>query len=256
MTDIDDFKSNFLNDILIAFSLLSRIPVPIDHEAAGKRAAIAVWAYPIVGAVLGLVAGCIGGLLYWLGAPTTLAAIAALGSLAMLTGGMHEDGLADCADGFGGGMDKSRRLEIMKDSNIGAFGAIALILFLLARAGSIETLMTSSMIPALMAVGAASRLPMVLALYAMPNARGDGLSQSVGTPPEQCLGIAIGLTLIICILCLGLSGIIVFGWAMIGAAIMAIIAHRAISGQTGDVLGAMQQWAEVCALGAVVAVLT
>ena len=125
---MDDYKNHIMDDILIAFSLLSRIPVPVDHELAGKRAASATWAYPIVGLVLGLIAGIIGTTLHWFGAPAGIAAIAALGSLAILTGGMHEDGLADCADGFGGAMEKDQRLTIMKDSRIGAFGAIALVL--------------------------------------------------------------------------------------------------------------------------------
>lgn len=256
MTDMDDYKNHILDDVLIAFSLLSRLPIPVDHALAGKRAAVATWAYPIVGLVLGLIAGIIGTTLHWFGAPAGIAAIAALGSLAILTGGMHEDGLADCADGFGGALEKDRRLEIMKDSRIGAFGAIALVLFLLVRANSMDSLMHLSFIAPLMAVGAASRLPMILAMYAMPNARDGGLSQTIGAPPEASMGIAISLTLVICFICIGWSGIFVFAWAMIAAGVMAIIAHKAIGGQTGDVLGAIQQWAEVGALGAAIAALT
>ncbi|MEK6205489.1 MAG: adenosylcobinamide-GDP ribazoletransferase [Amylibacter sp.] len=256
MTDISKVQANILIDIPTAFSLLTRIPVPCDHANAGERAAIATWAYPLVGAMLGLIAGIIGSLLYWFGAPGSLSAITALVTLAMLTGGMHEDGLSDCADGFGGAMEKERRLKIMKDSRIGAFGAIALILFILGRYSSMEVLIYASFIPPLVAVGAASRLPMVLAMYAMPNARSEGLSASVGKPPETSLAIAITLTLLICFLCLGLSGIFIFGWAIIAAIIMAYLAQRAIGGQTGDVLGAIQQWAELAALGAAVSALT
>jgi adenosylcobinamide-GDP ribazoletransferase len=252
MTDISTIKASILSDIPAAFSLLTRLPIPVDHELAGKRAATSTWAYPLVGATLGLLAGIIGSLLYWFGAPASIAAIAALTTLALTTGGMHEDGLADCADGFGGAFDKDRRLEIMKDSRIGAYGAIALIIFLLARATSMESLVNITFIPALVAVGAASRLPVVLAMYAMPNARADGLSSGVGKPPEMSLIIAIITTIILCYLCIGWSGIFVFGWAMIAAIIMAVIAHRSIGGQTGDVLGAMQQWAEVGALATAV----
>lgn len=256
MTDITTLKANILSDIPAAFSLLTRLPIPVDHELAGKRAAVATWAYPLVGAALGLIAGIIGSLLYWFGAPASIAAIAALVTLAITTGGMHEDGLADCADGFGGAYDKTRRLEIMKDSRIGAYGAIALVLFLLARATSMEALINTTFIPALIAVGAASRLPMVLAMYAMPNARTDGLSSKVGKPPEIALIIALISTLALCYLCIGWAGILVFGWAMIAAIIMALLAHRSIGGQTGDVLGAMQQWAEVGALAATVTAFT
>ncbi|MBE9477557.1 MAG: adenosylcobinamide-GDP ribazoletransferase [Proteobacteria bacterium] len=251
-----DIPTSIMTDIPAAFSLLTRLPIPVDHEVSGARAAIATWAYPLVGAVLGLIAGIIGSLLYWFGAPGSLAAIAALIALVIMTGGMHEDGLSDCADGFGGAMDKEKRLEIMKDSRIGAFGAVALILFILGRYSSMEVLIYTSFIPALIAVGAASRLPMVFAMYVMPNARGNGLSATVGKPPEASMAIALALTLLICFVCIGWAGIFVFGWAMIAAGIMACLAHRAIDGQTGDVLGAMQQWAEFAALGAAVAALT
>ena len=256
MTDMNEIDADILEDIPAAFSMLSRLPVPIDHELAGERAAIATWAYPLVGAVLGLIAGIIGSLLHWFGAPAPIAAIAALGVLALLTGGMHEDGLADCADGIGGAFDIERRLEIMKDSRIGAYGAVALVLFLLARFSSMESLISTSFIPALIAVGAASRLPVVLAMYAMPNARDTGLSASVGKPPEASLAIAIVITLVICFIFIGWSGIFVFGWAIIAALIMGLIALRALGGQTGDVLGAIQQWAELGALGAAVAALS
>ncbi len=256
MTDMYETRANLHEDIPAAFSLLTRIPIPVDHQVAGERAAIATWAYPLVGAVLGLIAGIIGSLLHWFGAPAPMAAIAALGTLALLTGGMHEDGLADCADGIGGAFDIERRLEIMKDSRIGAYGALALVLFLLARFSSMESLICTSFIPALIAVGAASRLPVVLAMYAMPNARDGGLSAGVGKPPETSLCIAIVITLLTCFVFIGWSGIFVFGWAMIAATIMALIAMRTLGGKTGDVLGALQQWAELGALGAAVAALS
>jgi len=256
MTDETTQKPALVSDISAAFSLLTRIPVPVDHALAGKRAAHATWAYPLVGAVLGLIAGIIGCLLSWFGAPANIAALVALITLVILSGGLHEDGLADCADGFGGAFEKTRRLEIMKDSRIGAFGAIALILFLMGRAGTMDALITSAFIPTLMAVGAASRLPMVLAMYAMPNARGSGLASTVGKPPETSLIIAIISTLLICFVMFGLSGIFLFGWAMISAIIMGWIAQRSIGGYTGDVLGAMQQCAELAALAAALTALS
>ncbi len=256
MTDTSPIKPAMLSDISAALSLLTRLPLPVDHELAAKRAAYATWAYPLVGAILGLIAGIIGCLLYWFGTPSSIAALVALISLVMLSGGLHEDGLADCADGFGGAFDKSRRLEIMKDSRIGAFGAIALILFLIGRAETMDALIANSFIPALIAVGAASRLPMALAMYAMPNARGSGLASTVGKPPETSLIIAIITTLALCFIMIGWSGIFIFGWAMIAAILMGIIAHRSIGGYTGDVLGAMQQCAELAALAAAVTALS
>jgi len=244
-----------LHDIWAAFSLLSRLSTPVDHTRASARAAHAVWAYPLVGATLGLIAGLIGTVALWLGAPDVFAALCALTSLVILSGGMHEDGLADCADGFGGAYDIPKRLEIMKDSRIGVFAAVALILFLGARASSLTALSGNGLIYTLITVGAVSRLPMALALYAMPNVRSTGLSASVGKPPELSLTIAIAISLVISLICMGFAGVVLLGWALIGAIIMGIIAQRSIGGQTGDVLGAMQQWAEVFALAAAVAAL-
>ena len=105
-------------DILVALGLLSRIPVSVDPELAVTRAATATWAYPLVGAVLGGLAGLVGSILLELNLPSGMAAALALGVLVLLSGAMHEDGLADCADGLGGGHDRERRLEIMKDRRI------------------------------------------------------------------------------------------------------------------------------------------
>ena len=252
MTDTPSLKPALISDISAAFSLLTHLPIPVDHELAGKRAAYATWAYPLVGASLGLLAGLIGCTLYWFGAPSHIAALVSLISLVIFSGGLHEDGLADCADGFGGAYEKNHRLEIMKDSRIGAFGAIALILLLIGRTETMGALISNAFIPALIAVGATSRLTMVLAMYAMTNARGSGLASTVGKPPETSLIIAIITTLLLCFLMIGWSGIFVFGWAIIAASVMGFIAYRSIGGYTGDVLGAMQQCAELAALAAAI----
>lgn len=255
MTDINSIKEIVFIDLKIAFSLLTRIPINNDPSITETRLAIASWAFPLVGAILGLIIGILSFILLSIGTPPYMVAIVALAGLIILTGGMHEDGLADCADGFGGGYDKKRRLEIMKDSHIGSFGAIALILFLSGRVYAVDSLFEGPYFCALIAIGAISRLPMVYALWLMPNARGSGLSSTVGKAPEKSLIIALLMTMIISFLCLGISGFVVFGWAMVFAGIMAWIAYKMIGGQTGDVLGALQQWAELAALGAALTLL-
>ena len=256
MSDRQPKDSFEAHDILAAFSLLTRTPVPVDHERAGQRAAAATWAYPVVGGILGAVIGFLGLVLNWIGTPEGIAAAITLAAFAFATGAMHEDGLADCADGFGGAAVKDRRMEIMKDSRIGAFGAIALILVLLARWQGIAALPPVWLPLALMAVGAVSRVPMVLAMYAMPNARGRGLSASVGAPPAASVVAALVIAFAFCFTGLGLSAALVMGWALLGALPVFWLAHRLIGGQTGDVLGASQQCAEVAALAAAVAMLT
>jgi len=162
-------------DIWAAFSLLSRLPVPVDHARAGARGAAAAWAFPVVGLIIGGAAGGMAALATWLGLPAGLAAASALTFLAVATGGMHEDGLADFADAMGG-MTVERRLEIMKDSRIGAYGVIALTIALLARWSGIGELSGWTVVFTLAAIGATSRAVMVLLMFTMRSARETGLS--------------------------------------------------------------------------------
>lgn len=242
------------HDILVAFSLLTRLPIPVDHDIAGERAAEATWAYPLVGAVLGFAVGVMGMLLGWIGTPPGIAAAVILAAFAFLTGAMHEDGLADCADGFGGAAEPDKRLELMKDSRIGAFGAIALVIVLIARWNGFDSLQPGWLPFLLMAVAAASRAPMVLAMYLMDNARKSGLSASVGRPPAVSVALALIIGLVACVAGAGMAGGLIFFWALLGAIPVLLLARRLIGGQTGDVLGASQQCAEVAALAAAVAI--
>ena len=103
--------------------LLTRLPVGwLATSAEPARLADAVWAFPVVGAVV----GAIGGAVFWvcarLGMPPAVAAVWTLASMLLVTGALHEDGLADTADGLGGGRTRERKLEIMRDSRIGTFG--------------------------------------------------------------------------------------------------------------------------------------
>jgi hypothetical protein len=112
-------------DVLRALALLTRLPVP---GADGDRTAASAWAWPFVGLIVGGLSGALAMAALLLGLPPPIAAGLALGAGIVITGALHEDGLADCADGFWGGHDAARRLEIMKDSRIGAYGVIAMIL--------------------------------------------------------------------------------------------------------------------------------
>ena len=114
-----------LGDITAALGLLSRLPVRVDTSRATARGAQAAWAYPIAGLILAALACAIAQIALMLGVPAPLTAGLALASLVIMTGAMHEDGLADSTDGLWGGWDKDRRLAIMKDSHIGAYGVIA-----------------------------------------------------------------------------------------------------------------------------------
>ncbi|MZR14056.1 adenosylcobinamide-GDP ribazoletransferase [Maritimibacter sp. DP07] len=239
-------------DIAVALALLTRLPVSADHA----RGAHASWAWPLAGLAVGLGAAVVGGLGLWLGLPAALTAVAILLTQVMLTGGLHEDGLADIADGFWGGHEKARRLEIMKDSRVGSYGVIALCLSLLARWAALTALLSVGGIAwALIAVGLLSRAPMPVLMAAMPNARGQGLSAQVGQPGQPTATLAVIIAILGAFFCLGAGALAPILWATLATIALAGIAKAKIGGQTGDVLGASQQLAEIAALAALTATL-
>ncbi|MHA1128098.1 MAG: adenosylcobinamide-GDP ribazoletransferase [Alphaproteobacteria bacterium] len=245
-----------LHDIWAGFSLLTRLPVPVDHARAGERGAGAAWAYPVVGLLVGGLAGGVAAFLIWIGVNAGMAAAAALAILAISTGGMHEDGLADFADGVGGGKDKAHALEIMRDSRIGAFGAIAIGIALLARWSGIGAFEGWQMIAAIGAIGAASRAGMVLLMFALPLAKESGLSASAGAPPLMATTLAILIAFLACVLLTGISGVLIFALTLGGTLPVIWLARSKLGGQTGDVLGAAQQSAEIAGLAAALALIT
>lgn len=242
------------HDVWAALSLLTRLPVPVDHARAGSRGAASAWAFPVVGLVVGGGAGLIAMLAGWLGLPAGMAAASALAFLAIVTGGMHEDGLADFADSMGGSSIE-RRLEIMKDSRIGAYGVIALSVTILARWSGIMELSGLTMVFTLAAIGSASRATMVLLMLTMQSARENGLSAGVGKPDRAAVLVAAAIGLLSCIILTGFSGVILFALIFAGTIPVYWIANKSLGGQTGDVLGTAQQFAEITGLAAAIALL-
>lgn len=207
--------------------------------------AASVWTYPIIGMFIG---ACSGGILVsfgWLGFPPSICALMAIATSVLLTGAMHEDGLADTADGLGGGRSKSERLKIMKDSQVGAYGVIAVFLVLGIRwAGLFEVAQIANPFWILVSVGAISRLPMAVFMRVLPTARESGLSKSVGRPPLWSVILCLVLALVISVSMLGLAGIwLIIGSFMITAPLI-FVSWKLIGGQTGDILGACQQVTE------------
>ena len=242
-----DVIQKALSDIVNAAGLLSRLPVPwrrFQHVETGSDAA---WAYPIAGALIGLVAAMIGGLAGSM--PINVQAAIIVTTLIIATGAMHEDGLADSVDGLWGGWDRQRRLEIMKDSRIGAYGVLALILSVLIRWSALAALLSAGMpLYALIGIAALSRVPMVALMTWLPNARNDGLSAQVGAPPATALWLALAVGLIVGVATLGLTTIALMICMGITCLIWALIAKQKIGGQTGDILGATQQISEITIL--------
>ena len=240
-------------DLLAAVGLLTRLPVRVDGDAAMARGAASAWAYPLAGVLLGLIGAVTASGLSWFGVPPQINAAIVLGLAIMLSGAMHEDGLADTADGLWGGWDKERRLEIMKDSRVGVYGVCALGVVLLARWAALGIVIAAgAQWAALVAAGAISRAAMVGVMGSLPNARGNGLSHSVGQPSAQTVWLAIGLGAVVALLCGFLGAAVIVALAALA---VRQVASAKIGGQTGDILGATQQIAEVAALTAIAAAL-
>ncbi len=238
-----------LHDLASAFALLTRLPVPA-HRPQGARSA---WAWPVVGAVVGGLAAALAWAASALGLPAGPVAALVLAAQALMTGALHEDGLADTADGLMGGRTRERRLEIMKDSRIGSFGALALVLVTLARWSALVALIGGGSLGALIAAGALSRAPMALLMAALPNARASGLSHLVGRPAAHVAALAVALALTLAFLTSGSAALLMPLYAAPLILALASAARARIGGQTGDILGASQQLTEAAALVAATA---
>ena len=232
-------------DLLSAFALLSRLPLP-SHRGTGAASA---WAWPLVGTVLGALGAAVAAAALWLGVTPGVTAALVLGVSAMLTGGLHEDGLSDTADGLYGGWTRERRLEIMKDSRVGSYGVLALVLVTLARWSALTALLVHGGYgPALIAAGAMSRAPMALTMSMLPNARSEGLSHATGRPGPATALTGLALAVAIAAALTGWGTIPVTFAALAVTLWLAFSALRRIGGQTGDILGATQQLAELACL--------
>ncbi|MGH6831008.1 MAG: adenosylcobinamide-GDP ribazoletransferase, partial [Methylocella sp.] len=187
------------------------------------------------------------------GIPPPLAAPLAICALVLLGGAMHEDGLADCADGFFGGATRERKLEIMQDSRIGTFGAVALMLSLYLRAASLALIADESQgLACAVLIGAAalSRTASLMPLALLPPARENGAGLAASKPERAALALAACLAVVFALapvmagayLARSLAGIA----AATGAAYaIVLLARKQIGGQTGDVAGAAQQLSEI-----------
>jgi adenosylcobinamide-GDP ribazoletransferase len=204
---------------------------------------------PFVGAMVGLASGLVFAVMRGLG-PGWLAAVLAVGAAVLMTRALHEDGLADTADGLGPhGVDTERRLEIMRDSRIGTFGVLALALSVLIKVACLAQFGSATGLVVLIAAHALSRAVIAYPLLAFSPVRVDGLGVRVGKPTDNDVWLAIGIGAALAFLLLlgkGFFVALLAPFAAIAAAWYATrwIAER-IGGYTGDTLGAVQQKAEI-----------
>ncbi len=250
-------KSWIVRDMALCVAFFTRLPVP-PIDGGGGRLGEAVWAAPVAGAAVGLIGGLAYGLAFLLGARDGAAAALALAAMAVATGCLHEDGLADVADGFGGGATRERKLEIMRDSRIGTFGAVALLLSILMRWSAIAGLQSPALVfCGLVAAETASRALLPAFMHMLPPARADGLAAAAGLVSREATFGAAAIGLAALLLFLGPAGLLA---AVLFLAIV-FFAFRwlclaEIGGQTGDTLGALQQAGTITVLTVAAAIST
>ncbi|KAA3449109.1 adenosylcobinamide-GDP ribazoletransferase [Mesorhizobium sp. SARCC-RB16n] len=237
-----------LDDIALCLVFFTRLPLPV-FDFRGRSLAAAIWAAPIAGLVVGLIGAIVFATAERFGLAIGPSAALALVTTVLTTGCLHEDGLSDVADGFGGGKSRGRKLEIMRDSRIGAYGAMALALSLLTRWSTLSELPDPTQaLVALAAAHAASRGVLGAFMHLLPPARSDGLSAGAGTVSLET-AIAGAVLGAIPLLLLGPGGaiaaLILLG--LLFAAFHALCLNQ-IDGQTGDTVGALQQLSEIAVL--------
>ncbi|MBT8154213.1 adenosylcobinamide-GDP ribazoletransferase [Epibacterium ulvae] len=238
-----------LRDIALSLLLLTRLPVPKVPDSDLDRQAQSAWAFPVVGLIIGGFATLTILILQHLGQPDVVCAGLALTLCIFFTGAMHEDGLADTVDGFWGGYTKERRLEIMKDSHIGTYGVLALILSLGLRWMTLATLIATIGAWVMIPIAALSRAAMPVLMISLPNARDHGLSHHVGTPSRRPAALGLGIAMSVAWTTLGVGAALVC--VVVGALGLFGLYHLIkckIGGRTGDTLGAAQQLAEILCL--------
>ena len=234
-----------LQGIRSAVSYFTRVPVKGPVDESGLRGALRY--FPLVGAGVGAV-GAGAWALARLALPGDLAVLIGMAATVLITGALHEDGFADVCDGFGGGFDKEQVLAIMKDSRVGAFGAVGLILLLATKALALIHLADPLMLAALVCAHASSRWTAATLVAALPYARQGEDSKaktfvSAMGPVDFAVSTTLGLAPTLLLLPMRC-------WFALAAPVLARLAMgswfmRRIGGYTGDCIGATQQAGEV-----------
>ena len=233
-----------LAELQLAFMLLTRLPAGTltSHlpELAHAR-----WAFPIVGCIVGGIIAASYIILSLLLLPSFAAAILAITAGLFSTGAIHEDGLADCADGFGGGQNREKKLAIMRDSAIGSYGTLSLIIIMGLRISLLSMLPAKlEIVTPIIICAVISRYAMVGYLCLLPAARQDGLgNQASGnqTSGDNISALLLAGLIALPAFVIGAFGLIYVIMAIVSVALIwGVIAKYQLGGQTGDVCGAGQ----------------
>jgi len=234
----------------LAVGFFTRIALHPDAELGPAGLARAAWAFPLVGVIVGVAGGIAFSVGDRLGLPIMAMALLAVLATVLLTGALHEDGLADTVDGLGGGRSREDALAIMRDSRIGAFGVLALLFSVGLRVSCLAAMPDArTAVNALVAAHALSRGLLPMAMLWLEPARSDGLGAEAGRPTPPTTTAALIIAIAAAMLALGSSrGLAAFAIAGVAMGAVAILARRRIGGYTGDTLGATQQIGEIMVL--------
>ena len=236
--------------LLVALQFLTRLPVPQVRGFTPDMISRSTRYYPVVGALVGGVCALVltGSAQVWDG---VLPAMLAIAVGVLVTGAFHEDGLADTFDGLGGGTEPARRLEIMKDSRIGTFGALGLGLVLALKVAALAQLAPPLAALGLLCAHAGGRTAAVLAMAALaPVGQSAKWSPDRLRPIEPVLAVVLGAAPLVL---LGAQAAPALALGLALAVLPALAARRLIGGYTGDVLGAVEQMFELGVLLALAA---
>lgn len=246
----------FAAEFAHCLAFLTRIPLPAALPFELPPLNHAMRQFPLIGMLIGCVTGIAVCLCLALHIPAPVAATIGIAAAAVLTGGLHEDGLADMADGFGGGPDKDQKLRIMRDSRIGTYGVLALVFAVLLKIQALAVLTTQQawlMVASLTVIGALSRALMVWLMRTSDPARSGGLAAAAGRPSQAAMNYALSLGIVPAFLMFWMASGLLASLVILAAGFafaMGIrgLAMRQIGGHTGDVCGAVQMISETAML--------
>ena len=242
----------FFKDILLSVSFLTRIPIS-KNLLFERNLMDAAWSFPIIGGLVGFLGGMVALLLSYFNISPIIISFLTIGAIILLTGGLHEDGLADTADGFGINKNPEGKINIMRDSQIGVYGTLALIIAISVKAVALSELINKDQffacVIALIVSGALSRSTIVGIAFFLEKASETGLASFAGKPKADGAGMCFLISILLCIFLLPLTKVLAaILLSIVTTVIIGFLSKKQINGYTGDILGAAQMLSETALL--------